>query len=564
MQGNYRILVVEDSDTQALRLQMLLEEQGWEAARVASAEEALESLGQGAPDLVVADHHLPGMTGAELCRNLRMNLNTCNIPVLMLTGAEGGEGELQGLDSGADDYVTKAEDPEVLLLRLQLLLAKARRREEPADRGGAPFRRTRLLVVDDSPTYREFLAIELGREGYEVDLAVDGEEGLAQAASGRYDCVLVDLVMPGLDGLEVCRRLLGRRAEEGEPFVVLLTGQEGKGHVAEGIGAGVDDFVGKSGDVAVLKGRLRALLRRRFYREQSRRIIEEYRSREMATLKALAEKEAAQAKASLAERLEEANRRLKEAQSQLVQSEKMSSLGQLVAGIAHEINNPLSFALNNVYTAGRNLERVAGSEEGLSERAAGRLDKARRQLADMKKGLDRVKDLVLKLRTFSRLDEGDFKSVDVHESIEAVLLFLKHKMGGGIRVERDFRAEGELACHAGPLNQVFMNLIANAVDSIDGEGTVTVSTYRESGFFKIEVRDTGAGIPAEARERIFDPFFTTKPVGQGTGLGLSVTYGIIQSHNGTIEVDAAEGGGTVFTVGIPADLDAPVRAAAVA
>jgi two-component system NtrC family sensor kinase len=254
--------------------------------------------------------------------------------------------------------------------------------------------------------------------------------------------------------------------------------------------------------------------------------------------------------------LQEANRKLHETQAQLIQNEKMASLGQLVAGIAHEINNPLAFVVNNLFIVERGLDSLGPEiEPHLSEPSLTKLLKARTRLGEMKEGLDRVKELVLDLRTFSRLDEGQFKTVDVVETIDAVLLLFKHKMNGRIRVEKHYGPGRTLYCYAGRLHQVVMNLVSNAVDAIAGDGTVVITTSQTPEFSLISVRDTGAGIPEAIRSKIFDPFFTTKPVGQGTGLGLAISYGIVQDHGGSIEVQSEEGMGTEFVVKIPMDLE---------
>jgi signal transduction histidine kinase len=254
--------------------------------------------------------------------------------------------------------------------------------------------------------------------------------------------------------------------------------------------------------------------------------------------------------------LQETNQRLKETQTYLIHAEKMASLGQLVAGIAHEINNPLAFVMNNIYTITNALEQTAREVASrLSEPTLRKLEKAQDRLSDMKEGTERVKNLVLALRTFSRLDEGELKTVDVHESIDAVLRFLTHKMKERIQVEKRYGADGILACYAGQLNQVFMNVLANAVEAIKGEGKITVTTGREAGYFRIAIRDTGAGIPEAIRGRIFEPFFTTKPVGEGTGLGLAISYSIVQAHKGSIEVHSQEGQGTEVVIKIPLDLN---------
>ncbi len=558
------ILVVEDSATQALRLQHVLETEGFETVCAYSGEEALEEMNRRLPDLIMVDYHLPGIQGDELCRQIHMNLTTRSIPILMLTADETQATELHGLESGADDFVAKSEDVEILLLRVHNLLRKSRRQESMADVARSLFRRARVLIIDDSATYRESLAEELREEGCEVTMVTSGPDGLKRLAENDYDCVMVDMVMPGMDGIAVCQELASRRSESEPPIVVLmLSAYESKENVARALEAGADDFVGKSTEMSVLRARLRALLRRKFLLEQNQRIIEEFKVREMEALRAKAEKEAAEARAALAEglakanhELEEANAKLRETQVQLIQNEKMASLGQLVAGIAHEINNPLSFVLSNVFSIGGWIDEVLSEAgAGLDDGARGRLAKARARIRDSGDGLERVRELVVKLRTFSRIDEGEFKTVDIREAIDSVLLFLRHKMADRIEVRRDFGPDNRLGCFAGQLNQVLMNILSNAVDAIDGPGTISVHTEVDGAELVIAVADSGCGIPPENLERIFDPFFTTKPVGQGTGLGLAISYKIMQAHKGRIEVSSEPGQGTRVRLVIPRTLE---------
>ena len=234
------------------------------------------------------------------------------------------------------------------------------------------------------------------------------------------------------------------------------------------------------------------------------------------------------------------------------QSEKMASLGQLVAGIAHEINNPIAFVINNIFVVQETLDKlVAEAPECVSPNALPKLEKTRTRMNEMRVGVERVKDLVSKLRTFSRLDEGTFKTINIHESIESVLMLLRHKLEDRIEVERRYCDVDNLSCFAGELNQVLMNVIANAIDAIESHGKIVLTTAQHDGFFVISVRDTGKGIPENIRTRIFEPFFTTKPVGHGTGLGLAISYGIVKAHNGSIECFSVEGEGTEFIVKIP-------------
>jgi two-component system, NtrC family, sensor kinase len=561
----YRILVVEDCGDQASRVQVLLEEQGWEVSVTGSAEEALASLADPFPDLIIAGYNLPGMRGDDFCRRIRMNSDTREIPLLIMTGSIGEIAEIPSRDSGAHGYIARSENTEILLLRIRALLRKGAEEDTVLNDQDSSFRSASILIIDDSPTYLAALSQEMRNQGYRVKSAPNGPEGLNHLKTDRFDCVLVDLLMPYMTGFEVCRRITAMRSNmENVPAVILLTGSTNRDDLNRGLEAGADDFVAKSSDLAVLRARVQALMRRRFYQEETRRIVGELKTKELETRSALAGREAAETRAAMAEKLvqanqdlEESNRKLKETQAQLIQNEKMASLGQLVAGIAHEINNPLAFVVNNLFVAESGLDSLAPEiEPHLSEPLLRKLRKARDRLGEMSEGLTRVKELVLDLRTFSRLDEGEFKTVDIVEAMDTVLLLLKHKMNSRIQVEKRYGPSRLLHCSAGRINQVLMNLTANAVDAIAGNGRIVITTVQTTEVFTISIRDTGAGIPESIRGRIFDPFFTTKPVGQGTGLGLAISYGIVQDHGGSIEVQSEEGLGTEFIVKIPLDLEA--------
>jgi two-component system, NtrC family, sensor kinase len=245
-----------------------------------------------------------------------------------------------------------------------------------------------------------------------------------------------------------------------------------------------------------------------------------------------------------------------EQQAQLIQSAKMTSLERLVAGIAHEINNPLMFVMTNLSSSDSTLENITPEiEPSLTDKSLSRFRKVRVRLTEMKEGLDRVKQLVLSLRTFSRLDEAGMKVVDVAQSIQSVLLLLNYTMKGRIAVQTLLDPECLLYCSGAKLNQLLMSLITNAVEAIAGTGTITISGHSIGHTFVISVRDTGKGIPAAIMEHIFDPFFTTKNIGDGGGLGLALAYGIAHEHLGTIEVQSKEGIGSEFIVKIPLDLE---------
>jgi two-component system NtrC family sensor kinase len=331
--------------------------------------------------------------------------------------------------------------------------------------------------------------------------------------------------------------------------------------MVRGLEAGADDFVSKSSDGEILKTRIRSLLRRKLLHEENLRITSEFKNKEIELERARDEKRTAETRAALAEALEQSNRELgsayrelQETQAQLVQSAKMASLGSLVAGIAHEINNPLAFVTSHLTTVTRGLEAIVPEIEAhLSAGGNRTLAKMRERLGAMRLGVDRVEDLVVKLRTFSRLDEAETKAIEIEGSIEAVLTLLQHKLTERITVIKRYGDIKVVSCYPGPLNQVIMNVISNAIDAIEGFGTITIETGRSGSMFFLSITDTGKGIPRAIRDRIFEPFFTTKPIGAGTGLGLSISYGIVKRHRGEIEIKSEEGQGTEVVIKIPLD-----------
>ena len=253
---------------------------------------------------------------------------------------------------------------------------------------------------------------------------------------------------------------------------------------------------------------------------------------------------------SLEEKVRQRTRALEEAQAQLVHTEKMSSLGQLVAGVAHELNNPIGFVYANVELIREQIEKIREGKD--TERAYGRLGKL---LTRSKEGALRTKKIVEDLRNFSRLDEAEWKAVDLNDGLESTRELLAFRLGDRIRVHREYGEIPLVECRAGQINQVFMNILNNAVDAIEGEGDIWIRTEvieeGESGRVAVTIQDNGPGIPAEKIGKIFDPFYTTKDVGKGTGLGLSISYGVIQRHDGRIDVEIEVGRGTTFTIELP-------------
>jgi signal transduction histidine kinase len=274
--------------------------------------------------------------------------------------------------------------------------------------------------------------------------------------------------------------------------------------------------------------------------------------------------------------LQQLLRELRGTQAQLIHSEKMASMGQLVAGIAHEFNNPVNFIHANLvplqqYTHALlgvleqyQMEYAVPSASLQAAAAAIDLDYIQQDLPkllmSMETGTQRIRAIVDSLRNFSRLDEAAMKRVNIHEGIDSTLMLLQHRLKGPgppIKIVKDYGTLPLVECFANQLNQVFMGLISNAIDALvdrDQPGLITLSTQNlGDAAIQIVIRDNGQGIASEHLSRVFDPFFTTKPIGQGTGLGLSVSYQIIQMHGGGLHCDSMLGEGTTFTIVIPID-----------
>lgn len=272
------------------------------------------------------------------------------------------------------------------------------------------------------------------------------------------------------------------------------------------------------------------------------------------------------------EQLDEAHSELKSAQTRLVESEKMASLGQLTAGIAHEINNPINFVSANVGPLKRDLDELKQlltaytglhSQSELENRLK-EINQLRQKvdpdflyveietlLNGIREGANRTKEIVAGLRHFSRVDEGESKPADLNEGLTSTLTLLQNNLKSKIKVVTELGEIPLVVCHPGKINQVFMNLISNAIQAMGEEGTMTIMSQQKDKMVLVTISDTGKGMDEATRSRIFEPFFTTKDVGEGTGLGLSISYGIIESHGGSIKVESELGKGSTFEVRLP-------------
>ena len=267
--------------------------------------------------------------------------------------------------------------------------------------------------------------------------------------------------------------------------------------------------------------------------------------------------------------LEQTHARLKQTQARILQQEKMASIGQLAAGVAHEINNPMSFISSNLNSLLKYLDRLAGYLREVEERLppeirAGELAALRKKLKidfiagdsrhlveESLEGAERVKTIVQGLRSFSRIDQAQRVAADINECLESTINIIWNELKYRCEVQKEYGDLPRTVCNPQQLNQVFMNLLLNAAQAIEKQGVIRIRTWAEGGWVHVAISDTGSGIPADKINRIFEPFFTTKEVGKGTGLGLSIVYDIVKKHKGDIQVESEAGKGTTFTVRVP-------------
>lgn len=404
--------------------------------------------------------------------------------------------------------------------------------------------REKILIVDDSAVVRRSLSKALG-DSFRCAEARTVLEAFELLKSTEFALVITDIIMPGLSGIELLRKVVEAYPRTG---VIVVSGVDRPQRALDAVRLGAFDYLIKPCDNEVLTLTVTRALEHRNLLLNAKRYKADLESRN--------------------EELIRGKQQLQRLQAQIVQNEKMASIGQLAAGIAHELNNPVGFLYGNLDLLGScitDLSRIVRFYEHveLSPEISQAVESLKEQigyartiadldsiLADCREGAERVRDIVQNLRTFSRLDEAELKRTDIHEGIESTIRILSRYFSvGSIELVRDFGDVPTIEAYSAKLNQVWMNLLVNAAQALGpNPGRVTIRTRATDDKVYVAISDTGCGIDAAVAGKIFDPFFTTKSVGEGTGLGLSISFGIIEDHGGTIKVESRQGVGTTFTV----------------
>jgi two-component system NtrC family sensor kinase len=517
------VLAIDDSPTFLAELAKALKLGGYDVLTAASGEDGLHLAASRRPQAVIVDGVLPGIDGPTVIRRMRLDAALRNTPCLLLTAADDRGAELRSLDAGADAFVRKGEDVGLILARLAAVL-----RTSP---GGAGGERTvsllgpkRILAVDDSVTFLEALGAELRHEGYDVVLARSGEEALDLLAVQTVDCILLDLLMPGLSGKETCRRIKSRPALRDVPLII-LTAVDGREAMIEGLGTGADDYIAKSSDFEVLKARVRAQIRRRQFEDENRRIREELLHKELEAAEARAAQELAETRAAMVRELEKKNRELE----------------AFSYSVSHDLRAP--------------LRSIDGFSQALLEEHAGELGAEGRDcLQRILAAAQRMGELIDDLLEFSRVGWGELRHerTDLGCLARAVAADLERQepdrlvsvvLGEGLWADAD----------ANLVRVVLSNLLGNAWKYTAHVEAPRIELGAAAGADTFFVRDNGAGFDMARVDKLFQPFqrLHSEAEFSGTGIGLATVQRIIDRHGGRVWAESGVGRGATFYFTLP-------------
>jgi len=514
------VLVIDDSPTFREELRDLLETSGCEVVAACTGEEGLRVAVDVRPTVIVVDGQLPGIDGPTVIRRVRADAVLRTTPCVLLTASEERSGELMALDAGADAYVRKDEGTEIILARVSAVMRSARGRSD-VGLTSSLLGPKKILTVDDSPTHLHAVADQLRQEGYDVIPARSGEEAIDLLAVESVDCILLDLVMPGLSGQETCRRIKASAQWRDIPLI-MHTALEEQAAMIEGINAGADDYIAKSSDQQVLCARVRAQLRRKQFEDEHRNIREQLLQKELEIASANAARELAETRSAFVEELERKNQELE----------------AFSYSVSHDLRAP--------------LRSIGAFSQLLLEEHAGELDlEGQDFLRQISKSARRMGEIIQDLLSLARVGRGELSRDRINLSSIArdVVEELRSKEPAR-RVA--LHIEGRLAAEAdGRLVRVALeNLLGNAwkFTAKVPDARIDVGALQEKGGTTFFIRDNGAGFDMSHAEKLFNPFVRlhTDSDFPGTGIGLATVKRVVDRHGGRIWAQSAVDQGSVF------------------
>jgi len=514
------VLVIDDSPSFCAALAEALEAAGYRAAAAGSGEEGLRRAAELRPCALVVDGQLPGIDGAAVIRRVRLDAALRHLPCLLLTGSEDRGAELRALESGADAFARKEEDVAILLARLAAILRNAAPPQAPQAPVSlhAP---KKLLAVDDSETHLQALAERLRGEGYEVVPARSGEEALDLLAVEPVDCILLDVMMPGLGGEETCRRIKAAAATRDTP-IIMLTARDDRAAMLQGLAAGADDYIAKSADFEVLRARLLAQLRRRQFEDENRTLREELLRREMAAAEARAAHELAATRAALVEELERKNRELE----------------AFSYSVSHDLRAP--------------LRGIDGFSQALLEDYGAALPPpAQDYLRRVRAAAQRMGELIDDLLQLSRVGRAPLQRRRIDLSALARSVVAELRRAAPDRAVEVTIADGLVAeADPGLIRALLENLLGNAwkFTAKTDAAAIAFEAAEAAGETAFVVRDNGVGFDMAHADRLFAPFQRLHSEAEfpGTGIGLATVRRIVDRHGGRAWAEAAPGRGAAI------------------
>jgi PAS domain S-box-containing protein len=570
------ILIVDDHIANLQMLSKLFLEQDYKVRMAANGKQALMSVRQNPPDLILLDILMPKIDGYEVCSQLKASVETKDIPIIFISALHEVFDKVKAFEVGGVDYITKPFQKPEILARVTHQLRIKQLNEQLTQKNlrlSQEIEQRQLAEAMLHQRYQEFMAL------------VENSPDVVARLDREFRYLYINPAVEKAVGIPA-EEFIGKNLRElGFPEATVSVKEQGT------------QFVFTTGKEQTIEFSMPSPEGIKFYQMH---LIPETDShgdvksvlaisRDITELKNLAEREQKKA-----QELEQTLAKLQQTQSQLIQAEKMSSLGQMVAGVAHEINNPLSFIYGNIFPATKytkdlldilNLYQHCSSEVGIEINQQIKdvdigfiAEDFPKLLGSMKEGAERIHQIVKSLQNFSRFDEQQRSCVDIHEGIDNTLLILQYRLKQQphrplIQVTKEYGELPKINCYPAQMNQVFLNILSNAIDAIDEvqdaapdyQPQIWICTEvieekeinpgnNQANHNQVFIRIANNGVPIspEVKQKIFDPFFTTKSVGNGTGLGLSISYQIVvERHEGEIFCDSLPCGGTEFAIALP-------------